>query len=102
MVSISLSEGAIRHVGRRQGAGIIVYREMLRNGAFLPKATVGKAPGSLFILADNRSIPVWVEKAFFSQLEDSMISLSLDRGVVRRIRIEMAPLPAGKAGYLAA
>ena len=38
MLSISLSEGAIRYVGRKQGAGIMVYRDVLKNGAFLPKA----------------------------------------------------------------
>jgi hypothetical protein len=62
----------------------------------------GKDPGSLFILADNRSVPVWVEKAFFSQLEDSTISLSLDRGLVKKLRIEIAPRAAGKTGYLTA
>ena len=102
MLSISLSEAAIRHIGRKQGAGIMVYRDMLKNGAFLPKVMAGKDPGSLFILADNRSVPVWVEKAFFSQLEDSTISLSLDRGLVKKLRIEIAPRAAGKTGYLTA
>ena len=102
MLSISLSEGAIRYVGRKQGAGIMVYRDVLKNGAFLPKAMAGKDPGGLFILADNRSVPVWVEKAFFSQLEDSAISLSLDRGLVKKLRIEIVPKAASKADYLTA
>ena len=91
MLSISLSEDAVRHASRKQGAGIMVYRDVLKNGAFLPKAMTGKDPGSLFILADNRSVPVWVEKAFFSQLEGSAISLSLHRGLVKKLRIEIAP-----------
>ena len=98
MLSISLSEDAIRHAGRKQGAGIMIYRDVLKNGAFLPKAMAGKDPGDLFILADNRSVPVWVEKAFFSQLDDSAISLSLDSGLVKKLRIEIAP----RADYLTA
>ena len=98
MLSISLSEDAVRHAGRKQGAGVLVYRDVLKNGAFLPKAMTGKDPGSLFILADNRSVPVWVEKAFFNQLDDSAISLSLDSGLVKKLRIEIAP----RADYLTA
>lgn len=109
MVSISLSEGAVRHVvGRGEDAGVLVYREVLKNGAFLPKAVVGSKPRSgnnnLLILADNRKVPVWVERAFFSQLDHSSISLSLDRGLFKRLRVEISPLERSNraAGYFTA
>lgn len=80
----------------------MAYRDVMKNGAFLPKVMPREDPGSLFILADNHSVSEWVEKAFFSQLEDSAISLSIDRELVKKLRIEIVPRASSKADYLTA
>jgi hypothetical protein len=93
MVSISVSEAAALHVGRKmqRRAGVLVYRDVLKNGEFIPKAMIGTDPGdSLFILADNRTVPVWVEKEFFDQLEEGCsVSISMDRGFVKRLKLDI-------------
>lgn len=98
MVSISVSEGAAVHVGKRRRAGVLVYRDVLRNGEFIPKATIGMDPGGLFILADNRTVPVWVEKEFFDQLEGHSVSISMDSGLVKRLKLEVDRVAVDKIG----
>ena len=102
MVSISVSEGASIHAGRRRNSGVLVYRDVLKNGEFIPKAMIGSDRGGLFILADNSSVPVWVEKEFFDQLEGFSLSISLDRGLVKRLKVEIVPLKAELGHYLSA
>jgi hypothetical protein len=91
MVSISVSKAAALYVGRkRRSAGVLVYRDMLKNGEFIPKTMIGMDPGGLFILADNRTVPVWVEKEFFDQLgECCSVSISVDSGLVKRLKLEI-------------
>lgn len=103
MVRAVVLPDAVRHVQDRRKAGIVVYRDVLGRSSpshspshkqqFIPRVKVAdREPGALFVSVDGNDsgVPVWVERALLSQLEEhESLHISVDRGLIKRLKIEL-------------